>query len=461
MASGSYFIETWGCQMNELDSQRLAGQLRGIGWKPADSPDGADLVLLNTCSVRERAEEKVYSSLGRMAVLKRGRPELLIGVAGCVAQQEGTALLERQPALDFVLGTGNIDRLGELVERLASERSRTTLLEFDYENPAFRFEGIARDSSFKAMVTIIEGCDKYCTFCVVPFTRGRERSRAADEIVDEVRRLVEADGVIEILLLGQTVNAYVDPRTGTSFGSLLRRLSGIGGLRRIRFMTSHPKDVSDDMIEAMVSSPSICRFLHIPPQSGSDRILQRMKRQYDRAEYLSIISRLRTAIPDLAISGDLIVGFPGEDRDDFDQTLSLVKEVRFSFLYTFKYSARPGTAATRWPDHIEEETKQERLAALTSLQDGIQRELNEELVGRTLEVLVEGESKKGGQLAGRTDCNRVVNFEPNGFVPSPGDLVPVRIDRAFEYSLVGTAFGAAPGRGQRAPGTGSSIGVRG
>jgi len=433
-----FFIETWGCQMNELDSERLVGQLQSRGWSRVDRESLADLIVLNTCSIREKAEDKVYSSLGRLVQYKQERPELVIGVAGCVAQQEGTALLDRAPLVDFVLGTGNVEKIADTVSRIRNERKRAALLDFDYENAAYNFHTIAHACRHKAMVTVVEGCDKYCTFCIVPFTRGKERSRPRGEILDEVRRLTEIGEVVEVLLLGQTVNAYCDPESGQGFSHLLREIAKIPGLKRLRFVTSHPKNVTSDMILAMNESAVICRQIHIPPQSGSDRILARMKRQYDAGEYLRIIRSIRNAIPQISISGDVIVGFPGETEDDFDRTLELVREVRFEGLFTFKYSARRGTAATRWEDHIPDETKIERLNRLTELQNSIQLTENQKLIGREMEVLVEGESRRGGgQLMGRTECNRVVNFLSEGETPI-GSFRTVRIETAFEHSLLGS-----------------------
>jgi tRNA-2-methylthio-N6-dimethylallyladenosine synthase len=441
-----FFIETWGCQMNELDSARLAGQLVSRGWIGSSHPGDAHLVLLNTCSVREKAEEKVYSSLGRILPLKKFRPEVLVGVAGCVAQQEGEGLLRRAPGLDFVLGTGSIDSFGRLVDGLLEQRERVALLEVSTsQSPAFEYQAIVRDHPFKAMVTAIEGCDQFCTFCVVPFTRGRERSRRAADIEAEVSGLAAA-GMAEILLLGQTINAYIDPESGEGFGGLLRRVAAAAPGVRLRFVTSHPAFVDDAMISAMTETPSICRLLHVPLQAGSDRILRRMQRRYDRAGYLSMVGRLRAAMPDLVITGDIIVGFPGEEDADFEATLEMLEEVRFGGLFTFTYSARPGTAATRWPDHLSEEVKRERLARLTEIQERIQLDLNRHLIGSVQEVLVDGPSKRGdGQLTGRDRCNRIVNFDGDAEVV-PGALIAVRIGQAHPYSLVGNALVRDSGR---------------
>ena len=446
-----YFIETWGCQMNELDSGRLAGQLVARGWSRALDPESADLVLLNTCSVREKAEEKVYSSLGRLVPLKQARPEVLIGVAGCVAQQEGEGLLRRAPGLDFVLGTGSIDSFGKLVDELLEQRERVALLgAVDGDSPSFQYQTISRDHPFKAMVTLIEGCDQFCTFCVVPFTRGRERSRRSSEILREAAELA-GTGIREILLLGQTINAYRDPETGGGFGALLRRIGEAAPVDRLRFVTSHPSYVDDEMIAAMAETPNVCRLLHVPLQAGSDRILRRMQRRYHREAYLRMVERLRGAIPDIVITGDIIVGFPGEEEEDFRQTLEMLEAVRFGSLFTFTYSPRPGTAANRWPDHVPDEVKRERLARLSEAQEQVQLGLHRALVGGEMEVLVEGESKKGrGQMTGRTRCHRIVNFESDRSVV-PGDLVEVRISEALPHSLRGETVGASTLRGPAVP----------
>jgi tRNA-2-methylthio-N6-dimethylallyladenosine synthase len=436
MKTRRYFIETWGCQMNELDSSRLAGQLEVLGFERAHRAEEADLVLLNTCSVREKAEEKVYSAIGTISEIKRRRPGTILGIAGCVAEQEGEKLLERDPAVDFVLGTGNVEHLREVLEARSAGR-RSSLTGFDDAESSFGFESIVRDHPHKAMVTAIEGCDKCCTFCVVPFTRGKERSRRVSEILSEVRRLVDEKGIVEILLLGQTVNAFLDPESGVGFGGLLSRVAEVPGLRRLRFVTSHPKNVDDSMIRAMASNEVICPYLHLPPQSGSNRVLRRMARGYSREEFLEVVGRLRAAIPDLTLSGDVIVGFPGETESEFQETVELLERIRFGSLFTFKYSPRPGTAAARWPDRISDDEKERRLALVNQVQGRIQREENEKLVGRTFEVLVDGSAKKPGQSSGRSPCNRVVNFPESSGV-EVGDFVEVRIERALDHSLLGS-----------------------
>jgi tRNA-2-methylthio-N6-dimethylallyladenosine synthase len=381
----SYRVETWGCQMNVLDGERMAGQLERRGYRAAGQGQAADVVILNTCAVREKAEAKVYSALGVLGRRKQENPDLVIGVTGCVAQVEGTEILERAPWVDFVLGTGNVEKIGELVEGARAERRHVLSLDLPTESPEYQFREISRGSSFQAYVTVIEGCSQFCTFCIVPFTRGRERSRRSSEVLEEVRSLVER-GYSEVTLLGQTVNAYRDPEEGFGFGELLRRTARIPDLRRLRFLTSHPRFVDDSMIDALASGGNVAPYLHLPAQSGSDRVLYRMKRRYTAADYLDRIGRMRAALPEVAISSDFIVGFPGETEDDFQATLDLVRTARFSNVFAFRYSPRPGTAAARWgkdsivPDPIAAE----RLARLLDLQTELQRESNRALEGREL-----------------------------------------------------------------------------
>ena len=432
-AGRAVFVETWGCQMNELDGRRLVGLLLRQGYGEAASAEEADVVLLNTCSVRDKAEQKVYDRLGRLAVVKRARPGMLIGVCGCVAQQEGEQLLKRAPSVDFVLGTGRIEALPAVLRRVEEEGDRPVEIGFDLDAVAYTPGSIAHALPYRAAITVIEGCNKNCTFCVVPLTRGRERSRRLTDVVDEARRLVSA-GVVEVELLGQTVNAYRDPESDQGLADLLARIGGLPGLRRLRFVTSHPRNFDDRLIEAMAGTETACRYLHLPVQSGSDRILGRMKRQYTRAEYVALVGRLRRAMPDLALSTDVIVGFPGEGEDDFQETLGLLEEIRFTCVYSFTYSPRPQTAAARWDSDVPLPVAQERLARQMDLQQNIQRTLNNDLVGKTLEVLVEGTARRGIRLSGRTACNRVVNFDGAAQV---GSFVQVLIEKGYPNSLSG------------------------
>ncbi len=428
------FVETWGCQMNELESRRFVGLMAREGYLEAASADEADLVLLNTCSVRDRAEQKVYDYLGRIAARKRTRPGLLLGVCGCVAQQEGEEILRRSPAVDFVLGTGRIELLPSIVRRVRKERDRPIEVGFDMDEVAYTPGAVARTVAHRASITIIEGCNKNCTFCVVPMTRGRERNRRLAEIVDESKRLV-GEGVVEIELLGQTVNAYSDPVTGERLPTLLRALSGIAGLRRLRFVTSHPRDFDDDLIAAMAESAVVCPALHLPFQSGSDRILGRMKRQYTRGEYLDLIGRLRAAIPGIAMSTDIIVGFPGETEEDFAATISVLDEVRFSSIFCFTYSPRPRTAAARWDLDVPVPVAQERLARLNDHQQALQLQANEALVGRVFEVLVEGSDRTGQRVSGRSQFNHLVHVDGIPGTPA-GTFVMAVVEKGLSNSLV-------------------------
>jgi tRNA-2-methylthio-N6-dimethylallyladenosine synthase len=439
-AARAVFVETWGCQMNELDGRRLVGLLLRQGFREAPSAEEADVVLLNTCSVRDKAEQKVYDRLGRLALVKRDRPGMVIGVCGCVAQQEGERLLKRVPSVDFVLGTGRIEALGTVLRRVDEEGDRPVEIGFDLDEVAYTPGSIAHRLPYRASITVIEGCNKNCTFCVVPLTRGRERSRRFGEVLDEARRLVE-DGVVEIELLGQTVNAYRDPDSGRGLSDLLAEVGVLPGLRRLRFVTSHPKNFDDRLIQSMAETSTACRYLHLPVQSGSDRILGRMKRQYTRDEFVSLVGRLRKAMPDLALSTDVIVGFPGEGESDFGETLGLLEEIRFSSVYSFMYSPRPHTAATRWDTDVAPRVASERLAILMDLQQNIQRTLNNELVGRSLEILVEGMDRRGSRPSGRSACNRVVNF--TGTEVQIGSFVNVLVEEGLPNSLSGRLLGPA------------------
>lgn len=441
----SYRVETWGCQMNVLDGDRMAGQLESRGYRAAGEGEHADVVLLNTCSVREKAEAKVYSALGVLGQLKRDRPDMVIGVTGCVAQVESDEIFERAPYVDFVLGTGQVEQTGEIVERVRRERSRALAIDLPRDSPVYQFREIRRSSPFQAFVTVIEGCDQFCTFCIVPFTRGRERSRCSSEIVAEVRDLVSR-GFSEVMLLGQTVNAYRDPEDEIGLGGLLGRVAAVPGLKRLRFITSHPGLVDDAMVDALAAGGIVAPYLHLPAQSGSDRILYRMKRRYGRAQYADVVARFRAAVPDLALSSDFIVGFPGETDAEFEETLSLMREVRFANVFAFRYSPRPGTAAARWGSDTEvpAELAAERLARVLELQTQIQSEINQGLVGREFEVLVENRDRKG-QSRGRTACNRVVHIEDSETL-SPGTYVRARVVRGLPNSLIARVADAASER---------------
>ncbi|MGZ7032357.1 MAG: tRNA (N6-isopentenyl adenosine(37)-C2)-methylthiotransferase MiaB [Thermoanaerobaculia bacterium] len=426
--SRTFFIETWGCQMNDLDTQRLSGTLKLRGYKRVESEQEAELILLNTCSIREKSEHKVFSRLGALKEMKdRGAK---IGVCGCVAQQEGERILDRAPWVDFVMGPGNVGRLDEILSG-----ARTVAIDFP-EDRRYDFVTIDRPSLTKAQVTIMEGCNKNCTFCIVPTTRGREISRPFDDVLAEVRSAVDT-GRVEIELLGQTVNAYRCPQSGRDFGALLRAVAEIPGVLRLRFMTSHPAEVNASMIGAMRDHPNISRYLHLPVQSGSSAVLRRMKRLYTREKYLETIARIREGIPEIHFSTDFIVGFPGETEEDFQQSLELIEEVRYGSLFAFKYSPRPGTPALKIGEPVDDAIASERLTRLFDVHERIKRERLESYRGRILPVLYEGPSKHDAtMLAGRTDDNWVVNFAGDASIPL-GSMLGVRIDQAQHHTLRG------------------------
>jgi len=431
MTDKTFYIETWGCQMNDLDSQRLSGSLKLRGWRRVDDDRAADLILLNTCSIREKAENKVFSRLGELREMKAER-DLQIGVCGCVAQQEGERILARAPWVDFVMGPGNV---GHIDEVLAG--GKAIAVDFP-EDRRYDYLTIDRPSATKAQVTIIEGCNKNCTFCIVPTTRGREISRPFDDVLTEVRAAV-ATGRVEIELLGQTVNAYRCPVSERRFGALLSAVAEIEGVRRLRFMTSHPAEVDDEMIAAMRDHSNISRYLHLPVQSGSSKILRRMKRLYTREKYLETLQRIREAIPEIHFSTDIIVGFPGETEEDFQQTLSLIEEVRYGSLFAFKYSPRPGTPSLRLGDLVDEATANHRLTRVFDMHERHKHERLESYRGKVLPVLVEGPSKHDPtMLSGRTDDNWVVNFVADPATPL-GSMLGVRIEDALHHTLRGEA----------------------
>jgi tRNA-2-methylthio-N6-dimethylallyladenosine synthase len=429
-----FFIETWGCQMNELDSQRMAGQLMQQGILPTREPAEADIILLNSCSVREKAEQKVYSRLGEYRLLKKDGRELLIGLCGCVAQQEGERALDRVPDLDFVLGPA---RVGELQDVVARRRAGERVVATGFpEERQYDIDAVSRHGEYKGMVTIIEGCDKHCTFCIVPQTRGPERSRPLADILREVRHLVDY-GFQEIELLGQTVNHWREPGGSADFADLLDQVARVPGVQRLRFVTSYPRDFTPRMVEQVRAHANICPYIHLPVQSGSDPVLRRMGRGYTVDGYLDLVDQLRRARPDLALSTDLIVGFPGETAEDFERTLELVREVRFSVIYAFKYSPRPGTAAPRLDGAVDPQAASERLQRLFDLQEGIQREINETLVGKDLDVIVTGWGKRPGTQSGRSTCHRIIHFEAGSEPAALGSVTRVRVEKALSYNLTG------------------------
>ncbi len=432
------FIHTFGCQMNEYDSLRVRRMLAVDGFDLVSDPAHADVLFINTCSVREKAEQKVFSLLGRFRRLKARRPTMKIVVAGCVAQQRGSEILDRFPHVDLVIGTRG---LGALV-RLLQEAERTGkrfahLPDFDDEGWRDLFQQTdVWETGVVAPVTIMQGCDNFCTYCIVPYVRGRERSRPGRDIVEEIR-ILTGKGAKEVVLLGQNANSYGKGlEEGTDFPSLLRRIAEETDVERIRFTTSHPKDLTMALIQCFSDLPQLCRHIHLPFQAGSDRILSRMNRRYTAEDYLEKVRRLRRACPEIGISADVMVGFPGETEEDFQATLDLIREVRFDNLFSFRYSDRPFTKAATFPDKVPEDVKARRLTELQALQAAITLEKNRAEVGREREVLVESESKAGrGQLTGRTSQNRIVNFE--GDPRLVGQKVLVRITEAYTHSLKG------------------------
>jgi len=436
-----YFIETYGCQMNVHDSERMAGLLDQAGYEPTSDDLDADVVLINTCSVREKAEEKLFTRLGEFhqRELETGeRP--IVAVAGCVAQQEGSQILKRSRAVDVIIGTQNLKRLPMLVDSAVHAPKRhAPLVDLDPLGDVSFPLGIARRGDpVKAYVTIIEGCNEFCAFCVVPYTRGHERMRPLADILADARNAVET-GAREVQLLGQIVNHYQAPDLDCDFAGLLERLSDIDGLERIRFASPHPRHVTARMIEAMRQLPKVCRHLHLPVQSGSSRILAAMRRRHTREDYLALVRRVRDAIPDIALSTDMIVGFPGETAEDFDATLSLTAEVRYHSMFSFKNSPRPNTLALkRLRDDVDEGEKTSRIVALQGLQKDIQGELHGQAVGSIQDVLVDSRSRRRHwELSGRTSGNTVVNF--GGQAEWIGTIVPVRITAANPNSLKGEA----------------------
>jgi tRNA-2-methylthio-N6-dimethylallyladenosine synthase len=436
-----YKVETFGCQMNFHDGERIAGLLEADGYEPTTSDADADLIVINTCSVRERAEDKLYTRLGEIraeaSALGR-RPQ--VAVAGCVAQQEGERLLKRDPSIDVIVGTQATKQLPALLAR-AREPMAGAVDVNPYEDVSFPL-GMAKPSDpVRAWVTIIEGCNEFCSFCVVPYTRGHERMRPVADILAEVARAA-ASGRIEVQLLGQIVNHYQAPDDPTcDFAELLTRVSAIDGIRRIRFASPHPRHASDRLIKVLRDDPKVCRHFHLPVQSGSDRVLKAMRRRYTRDEYLALVSRLRAAVPGISVSTDMIVGFPGETDEDFDLTMSLTREARFQFMYSFKYSPRPNTLADkRLPDDVPESVKTRRIVELQRVQGEIQRQIFESMVGTEADVLIEGLSRRrASEVTGKTSGWATVNLPGgSGLV---GRIVRARIVGAAPNSLRGELIG--------------------
>jgi tRNA-2-methylthio-N6-dimethylallyladenosine synthase len=432
-----YYIETWGCQMNEEDSEKLSGMLRLKNYSRTQLKDEADIIIFNTCCIRENAEQKVFGNLGMLRKLKNKNPDLVIAVCGCMMQQKGAAedLSKRFPYVDIVIGTHNTYKFPEYLSRvLGGERPIVEV--WDKEKDIIEDLPIDRLSEFKAFVTIMYGCNNFCTYCVVPHVRGRERSRKPEDIEREIKSLV-SKGYKEITLLGQNVNSYgkgLDPYI--NFAGLLRRINKIEGLERVRFMTSHPKDLSQELIDTIAECDKVCEHIHLPFQAGSSRILKKMNRHYDREQYLDLVKRVKKAIPDVALTTDIIIGFPSETEEDFMETVSLVKEVEYDSAFTFLYSKRKGTAAAKYEEQIDDKVKHDRFDRLLKVVNSISEKKNKEYEGKIVEVLVEGTSKTDeSKLTGRTRTSKLVNFTGNK--DNIGKLVNVKITNAKSFSLLG------------------------
>ena len=433
----TFYIETFGCQMNDHDSEKVAGVLLRRGYRQVASPDSAHLVLYNTCSIREKAAHKLFSRLGLFNPQNGllGGPDKVVGVLGCVAQQEGERIFDRAPWVSLVCGSASYRKLPQLLAQLEVGQRRVSGLDTDTDE-TFETELTRRDNPLRAYITIIEGCDKACTYCVVPYTRGPERSRTSGAVLEEARQLADI-GYTEVQLLGQTVNSYRDPSPrGMTFAELLVAVAEVPGIRRVRFMTSHPCDLGPDIISAMDSVPAICEHLHLPVQSGSTRVLRAMKRGYTREEYLEKVAMVRGATRPISLTTDVIVGFPGETENEFEETLDLLDVAQYDGVFSFQYSPRPNTPARTMADAVPEEEKSRRLRVLLDRQRGIQAARNEALIGSVVEVFVDSSARRENQWAGRTSSNRTVN------ITSPldsllGEYVQVRITGAGPNSLVG------------------------
>jgi tRNA-2-methylthio-N6-dimethylallyladenosine synthase len=427
-----YYLETYGCQMNVADSELVAGLLERSGYERTHEIGEAQVILLNTCAIREKAEETVHRRLDGLAGLKKTDPSILIGILGCMAKNLADSLLESKPYVDLILGPDSYRRLPEMLQQRRGEPNRfvdTRLSRFEVYDELLPY----RQSGINAWISIMRGCDKFCTFCVVPFTRGRERSRPVESIISETEDAVQ-QGFLEVTLLGQNVNSY--QYDTTRFPELLRAVAAVPGIRRIRYTSPHPSDIDDHLLEIMASHDNICKSIHLPMQAGADRILKRMNRDYTQTDYYALVEGIRTYMPACTLSTDLIVGFPGETDAEFQETLEMVERVGFDSAFTFKYSARPGTKAAEYTDQVPEAVKQERLERLIQLQKRITLERNRAHVGRLAEVLVEKESKKStAQWAGRTDGNHWVVFDKKD--ACIGDFVTVRIDSTHGIALQG------------------------
>jgi tRNA-2-methylthio-N6-dimethylallyladenosine synthase len=472
MRTKHLFINTMGCQMNVYDSGQIQNRLAPLGYRPTEDLEKADMIIVNTCSIRDKAEQKAFSFLGRLAPLKQRNPGLIIGIGGCVAQQEGRRILKRMPYVDVVFGTHAIGRLPGIVQRIVEKRCRVVDIEISetISPEDFVLDGYPQTNT-SAFVTIMRGCDNYCTYCVVPHVRGRESSRSVQDIVAEIEHLV-SKGVREVTLLGQNVNSYGLKEGTSSFFQLLTAVNAVEGLKRIRFTTSHPKDLSPELITCFQRLDKLCRHIHLPVQSGSDTVLKRMNRRYTRNVYLDKVEKLRFSNPDLAITSDIIVGFPGETEADFEQTLSLIRRVEYDGLFAFVYSDRPNAPAVKFSDKVDDAIKKERLQRVLATQEVYTLQKNNLLVGAVQEVLVDGPHEGSGspeegregidgrvRWSGRTSTNKIVHFAGNdpadfGNQMLTGKIVRIMIEKALPHCLLGRQVSSADasdasGKGER------------
>jgi tRNA-2-methylthio-N6-dimethylallyladenosine synthase len=433
----TFYLETFGCQMNAHDSEKVIGTLEQQGYRQVDTEEQAGLILYNTCSIRDKAEQKVFHRLNDYKKLhKQGKR---FGVLGCVAQQEGEKIFERAPYVSLVSGSASYRKLPEMLARLESGEHRITGLDDRQTEETFETEFTARKNPYRAYITIIEGCDKFCAYCVVPYTRGKERSRSSSSVLAEARRIAD-QGYTEIQLLGQNVNSYRDPEGKSSFSELLAAVGQVAGIRRVRFTTSHPRDFTRDIVEAIDTVPTLCDHVHLPVQSGSSRVLKMMAREYTRDWYLERISWIKAAKRAISLSTDIIVGFPGETPDDFIATMDLLAEVEYDCVFGFKYSGRPNTPALTMIDSIPESEKASRLQVILDRQREIQRVNYSKHIGQIMEVMIESPMSARGQIGGRSTQNKPVNFTSSQLIaPAPGSYAQVRITAAFPNSLVGEA----------------------
>ncbi|MGO9438399.1 MAG: tRNA (N6-isopentenyl adenosine(37)-C2)-methylthiotransferase MiaB [Terracidiphilus sp.] len=433
----TFYLETFGCQMNAHDSEKVIGTLQQQGYRQVESEEDAGLILYNTCSIRDKAEQKVFNRLNDYKKLHKAGKRF--GVLGCVAQQEGEKIFARAPYVSLVSGSASYRKLPEMLSRLESGESRVTGLDDRQTEETFETEFTARQNPYRGYITIIEGCDKFCSYCIVPYTRGKERSRSSSSVLAEAQRIAD-QGYTEIQLLGQNVNSYRDPEGKSSFAELLAAVGQVNGIRRVRFTTSHPRDFTRDIIDAIDANPTLCDHVHLPVQSGSSRVLKMMAREYTREWYLERISWIKAATRPISLSTDIIVGFPGETAEDFIETMNLLQEVQYDCVFGFKYSARPNTPALTMIDSIPDSEKANRLQVLLDRQREIQRVNYSKQIGHILEVMVENQNPARGQVAGRSSQNKPVNFISNQpIAPAPGSYIQVRITGAFPNSLIGEA----------------------